>query len=779
MKILTKKDFLNNKFIGSIGTFLLTFLFFLFFFGSKILTNIDTNFFSISSSDLIKDIYTTSYYVKYDSTYVRNNPMNYPYGEHYKYTGNQTFISIPLKFIKNIGLFDFSDKVLLFINLHVILSIFLCSLFLYLLFRELKLPNIVSILSAVMITFLSPQLQRIGGHLTLSYAFIIPLILFLLAKNYTAPRLLYSILLGILLIWSGLAHPYYMLFFVALCTVNFIYISIYEKSRFGGIKKTILIYSIQILIPLVLFFLLSGIGDFATDRSKIPYGFYVYKGNLYGVLLPYPQAYFKDLVKFFPTIQWGAQAYIGIVSIITLVVIIIKLFKSKFVSFLKITDHKLLNLFFWTAILLLIFACGIPLICFPKNVLNYIGPIAQLRAVGRYAWLFYYVINIVSVYLIFNILIKKINKKWLRYAIMCLTFSLFFVENYFYAKDFKNWYTKNYAEWTDYKNTLKQNLWVHHLNPNDYQSILPLPVFNVGSEHLYANESCNAFKKSAYVSYKTGLPMFNNFSSRSSITQAYHNIAFAWEPWIEYPVLKDLKNEKPILVIKPSDCESLNPNEKRIIDYSDSLFSANNIDFYKLEIADLYQLCRDFQHELQQQYELNKCFQHAPTIYSNDSVPDFYMQTWDHNNTDKSFQGQGALKGRINKVNILYDDIIPFSERDKIEFSFWISNYTDDLYGRSYYKISILDTNNRKKTLDQREISRRVIAISNGWGLIKTTLQIPQEAYKLHISVSNDIITAKPVYFDNLLMRPLHTNVISEDNTLILFNNIPVSNENK
>jgi len=768
----------NSNFVGSMITLLLAFLLFLLFLGSKMLTTIDTNFFSVTSSDLIKDIYTTSYSVKYDSTYMRNNPMNYPYGEHYKYTGNQIFISLPLKTLNSIGVSDSYKYVLLLINLHVIVSIFLCSLFLFLLFKELKLSNIVSILGAVMITFLSPQLQRIGAHLTLSYSFIIPLILLLLSKNYTAPRLRYHVVLGILLIWSGSAHPYYLLFFGSLCTMYWIYMFMYEKSRFGGVKKIILSYSIQFIIPLALFFLLSGIGDVSGDRTKIPNGFYDYQGNLYGLLLPYGRSYFSGLLIYFPTIKWGTYSYIGIVSILVVMAIIImfitKIFKRQFSSLLKIADNKLLNIFFWTAILLLIFACGLPLNWFPKSILNYIGPIAQLRAIGRYVWLFYYVINITAVYIIFNVLAKKIKRKWLNYTIIILTFSLFFIEIRFYTKNFKYFYTKTNPEWTDYDNKLEQNLWTRNINPKDYQSILPLPVFSVGTEQLYLNEVCNTFKKSAYVSYKLGLPMHNNFSSRSPIKQAYNNVAFAWAPWIEYPVLKDMKSAKPLLVIKPSECESLNPNEKRILDYADYLFSANGIDFFKLEIADIYRLCENFQQDLQQHYADNKQYQHAPMIYSNDSSHNFYIQTWDEHITDKAFQGEGALKGIINKKTILYDDIIPIAGINEVEISFWISNFTDDLYGRSVCRIDVSDSNNQEKTLYSKEIVLKINAIKNEWGLIKIMINIPQEALKLKISVCNDEMTAKSVYFDNLLIRPLNVNVISEDSTSKLLNNLPI-----
>lgn len=704
--------------------------------------------------------------------------MNYPYGNHCTYTGCQSLVSQPLRLMKDLGFENSSRYVLLLINLYVLLSLFLCPLFLFLVFKELKLPDIVCVLGAVFITFLSPQLQRIEGHITLSYVFVIPLILFLLLKNYNSPRLIYSILLGLFLIWSGFAHPYYLVFFAFLSIFYWGYLFFFEKERFGGRRKIIILFSVQFLVPLICFFLLSGIGDAPLDRTKIPFGFYTYRARIEGVLFPYGRPYFMKESLLFANIKWEARAYIGVIALIVFVGIVIiffkKLFTGKFSSLLKITDNTMLNVFFWASFALLLFACGIPINWFPSRILNYLGPIAQLRALGRFEWLFFYVINIIAIYILFQFITEKIHKKQWKYALFFLFCILFIGENYAYCRQFKYWFRNEKPAWIDYDNKLEENQWVHAFSSEHYQSILPLPFFNIGTEQIDIFDKDNIFEKSAYVSIKTGLPMHTSLASRSSIKQAYNNIAFAWEPWTVFSVMTDIKSNQPILLITPIDTASLNEHEKRLVEYAHYLFTANDIVFYSLKTESIYQLCKDYRHYLQELYLANRVYSKVDGIYSNDSLHRYYYVTWGDFSENSSFQGKDALSGIINKVNILYDSIISFQENDQIEISFWMSNFTDDLYGRTKYIIVTTDKNETVTRIDCNSVVNKVYAIKNGWGLVKINISLPWDAHRLFISLQNKEMLAKPVYFDNLLIKPVQTMIISEKGDNRLLNNLNV-----
>ena len=94
-----KHNFLTNnsktaKHLGAGLTLVATLIVFRLLFGAGMLSNAHHYFFSLWSEDLIKDVYTTTYHTKYDSSFTHCTAMAYPYGEQYTYTGLQILVSV-------------------------------------------------------------------------------------------------------------------------------------------------------------------------------------------------------------------------------------------------------------------------------------------------------------------------------------------------------------------------------------------------------------------------------------------------------------------------------------------------------------------------------------------------------------------------------------------------------------------------------------------------------------------------------------------------------------
>lgn len=748
--------------VGGLICVCLCFILFLLFFGIEPITHINRNFTS-GGIDAIKDIYNTTYNAKYDTSYLQNNSMNYPYGDHYTYTGDQIHVAWPVKFLRDNNICDLTNYITGFVNFFIYLSVILCALFLFLLFQELKLPMLVSMFGALAITFLSPQIDRMPAHLTLAYECLIPIILLLFLKFYKQPKYRYSILLGITFFVCGIVHPYFLVFY-AVVFAMFWLVKIIKRESLNDTKRVIFSILIQFVIPIICFFLLTKIGDADADRTNIPWGFKVARARIEGLLLPVGRSYYPD---FFPSIRWEAHSYIGIVAVICFIVLLLvlckKLFVGKYKSILQVTDNTILNLFFWTSILLA--ACAILLPLFPERYLNYVGPLAQMRAMGRFGWLFYYVINIIAVYLITQF-VQSRKSQFAKFGItLCVVFCYSFeVYSYASAKNIRH----EYADFFDYDNTLPENAWVDVLQISDFQSLLALPYFNIGTEHVWIEAEDDMFNKAVYVSMKTGLPMHNAQAARSCISNAYQNIPFRWKPYREFPVLNDLPSQKPILTILNTNAKKLNENEKRILTYSTFLFTANGIDFYKTEINSLKKLCDDYQKQLSLLYNEAKILQ--------DSLKNlYYFQGWDDKKIESAYQGMGAFEGIISKKNILYDADIPVENCDTIEISFMMgNNYTDDLYGRTVLTIVEKDSVNKTVLFIQNSVFHFVENIVDDWGMVRVLIPVESKAKQLKISLSNSIMLDKPVYFDNLIIKPQELNVACESKERCTLNNIPI-----
>ena len=727
--------------------------------GHSIMGHVGSNFFSTTSEDLLKDVYLTTYHVRYDTSLLHCDAMLYPYGEYYIYTGNQTLVSTPLWLLTQLGVHDAYRYVLPIINLLILASVLLCVLFLYLTFTLWGMPFIVSLLASLFITFLSPQLHRIGGHLTLSYICVIPMMIYLTAKHYYSHKAKYSVWFGILLLLSGIAHPYYLPFFGAQAVVYHCYLWLYGKKNNISFRDTLMSFLYALVVPLLIFFFVTTIGDTPSDRTSIPSGFVTWRARLRGLVYPYGMSYARSLsvLQEHPC-EWESWSYVGVVGIVTLIALairfIVKVAKRQWSAVLQPTDKMPLNITILSATLLYILATLLPLIVMNhQRLLTFLGPLTQLRAMGRLLWLPYYACTILAAYW-FYLLISKIKARWLKITICTVTLLLCSVEVYAFTKSFHKWFRAPYEEWTDYDNRLPQNQWFKAVNANDYQAILSLPVFFIGSDQGWIAPKDNIFKHSALVSIKTGIPIICNCGSRSSIRHSYEDIELSWLPWKEYDIMSHFCNDKPLLIVASPDTLSLNHNEQRLLRHSTLVTRCNGFDLYRIELSAMRAACAECQTELECRYHnacgTDKCY----IFYSYDDSPN------------------GCLTVDFSQ-GVFFNDTIPTTLGKDIEVSFWVNEFTYDLYGRSTVSIEYLTPQGVAGWLLKQPIADNAIALDGENGLVALSVEIPSDAIGLRIRLDNEYLTDS-IHIRNLLIRPSSKDVGIEHHGTKFLNNIPI-----
>ena len=733
--------------------------------GTAPLCNSATNLTS-NGGDALKDFFNTYYHVKYDTSIVQNNSMNYPYGEHYTYTGVQLYVSAPLQILRRCFDLDYSQTVLLWINLIIWCSIILCSLFLYLIFRDLQIPIFYSVISAVFITYLSPQMDRISAHLSLSYSFIIPCTIFLFLRWLRTQKWTYTTGIALLTLFAGLTHPYYTIFIAAIWLPVIVYKLLFDNDSANNRTNVLIHGFIQFAFPVLLFMFLSKIGDTPSDRTAIPYGFEAYKGHISGLLSPVGRSFWP-----INNIEWESYSFVGFVALLVLVIgtisFVKKLLNKEYTKLLQVTNDNYLNILFWTAVALCIFSFGAPFSIFPKYFFNYYGPLSQLRAVGRFLWLMYYVLNIIAIYAIARHL-PKMSKK-VQIPVLIVAISLYAFDTYSFNKRRNCEHQRPLL--TDYNNTLPENIWVAGFDNSKYQSILPLPMYSLGTEHIWLDPKADMLEKSFYVALKTGLPLHSIYASRSKIQEAYNNIAFSQSPYLPYEVLDKTDSTRAILIITPTNLNELNENEKRIITYSDSLFSSNGIMFFSIYPSRLQQLQKDFCEQKHNEYLQKRIYERAENIYCDDSTKAFYIENWDSSVTKYAFQGIGSKECKLNKWCTIYNGNNPLQSSDTLEISFMISDYTQDLVGRTTIEVYAIH-NDKTVFYRNTDIFHFLENITNGWGHIKINVPPLDPDSKIKSSLRNKFLKPNQrIYIDNLMIKPTNSTIINECEPIITMNN--------
>ena len=718
-------------------------------------------FFSTGSEDLIKDVYTTTYHVAYDDGMTISDAMNYPYGEYYTFTGLNPIVAAPLQLLRKAGVEHTERAVLPLMNLMSLLSIVLCALFLYLLLRELKLPVWYSVVVALLLTLMSPQLQRIGAHMSLSYYCAIPMLLYFTLRHLRNGAWGWALAIGVSMLWFALCHPYYLVFYAVIAVGELAYVIIRRQNiewcKEKGWLKIGIAALVELVLPLGVFYVLSHVGMPDGERTAVPAGFFNYQGRIEGVFFPYGRLYFWEDSKLFARVQWEARNYVGLVAVVAIVLIVWYFFrniaKKRYASLLRPTDSRELNLFLLVATVLMLFACGMPLNWFPRNIVAYIGPLAQFRAQGRFVWLFVYVINIVAFYGLFRWM--QSCPKTFRKVVLAVALVVMAAEATAYNWRNKAWYSNQWAEWTDYDNQLPQNQWVNNIDASQYQAILTLPVFNAGSELVYLPSQDRMFARSALLSMKTGLPLVCNESARSDIRQAWDCIALSRTAFDLLRFADALPDDRLLLLAVTKNKDLLSDAEKMILHYADTLMMLDEMELYSLH-PDVLRLVRVETGDV-----LKALYETATT----DSI-DF---------SRAALVVPDTVEGDIHRWTTVYDG--PVALTGDVEISFWMSHILDDQYSRSDIKVFATTGDDEKQLFGWCvDVLLDIVDIDIGEGLFRLHTTLPDGCNALRITMRNRQMRPSPVMFHHLLVRPEGVHVPFADGQRYI-DNIPLKDE--
>jgi hypothetical protein len=739
----------------------------LFIFYGKLLIHPCHTYFGYKG-DGMQIYYETLYHIKFDPEYWRQKSINYPYGESIFFTGAMPFVNNLVKIFGpsaapwGVGL----------INLMMLFSPVVGALFLYAIFKHLRLPWHYSAVCASAIAFLSPQLARFNGHYSLSWVFLIPAILYLLLRFYDFPSVKKSFLIAFVVFLGATTHIYFLAFFLAIGAVYWGTLYFTIDRGFGRISYVLKHTGIQFLLPVALFEILVKMSDHVTDRTTAPWGYLVFHSNNSGVFFPFNRPYekFFEMLWKHADVGYEGVAFVGLAAIIGLITIFgiqcYRLIRLRFKLILSVTDHKVLNIFFWTSVFLLWISFAWPFLGGNEEWLLKIGPLQQFRAIGRFAWVFFYVANIVVVYRLYKI---SQRKKFILYTTLFLIPGILLFDMYYNARRWQDSLNNKVVELDDENNSLPQDAWMKNFNPSVYQAILPLPYFHVGSENLARDPHDKEIINCTYiVSLKTGLPMMSVLAARTSIGQSLKMLPLILDPLRPIPVLKDLPDNRPLLLVVRPD--SLDENEKRILSIAKPIATSDKYSLFSVLPSEIAGIAIHQYDSVKTDFAAARKFQTGEFI-STDSAAVYVHCDYD-TMKGPAYRGWGGYTGSMRNYNALYDGVI--SKPGEYIGSFWANNADKDVYPRTAVEVYAYDPNNEKNSsyyLFSDKLSP-IKAIEGSWALIEFPITIPCENAHLKITCWNYAMKKENNFeADELLIRPAGTDLYKIKGDTIYRNN--------
>jgi len=706
-----------------------------FLFG-KLLPEINQTYFS-RMGDGFRTYYGMYFHAKYDKTAPRLDGMNYPYGEIINFTDCQPPVSNLIRFI-SMNFVDISTYTTGINNGLMIFSLVLASLFLFLIFRLLKIPGWYASLVSLGIVFLSPQIQRMGGHFSLAWMFWIPLSVYLLLLFDRKPSWYLSALVAFSAWFAGDMHFYFLAFWLFLFSPYWLYRWFISKEY--HFKKTDLIHCfIQVALPFLVLQLTLVLNDSAVDRTANPWGFYDFRGRFIAVFLPLFKGYvpFLNDWGFAKRVTWEAFSYIGLVASSGFFVLIgrwlTKTLKGK--KLLSLSGDRMVDFLLVVSILVLLFSFGIPFILGLDKLRSLAGPLGQLRGVARFGWLFYYVVNIVVFRQIF---LSCFNGKQaiLRKVLALLAVGFLLFEAWSYSGKYQHQLNNKMDEFDMGNPESLASVVQRTINAEQFQAVLPLPYFNVGSESTWIQDDCDIMKQTFVVSMLTGLPNIGVMAARTSISQAYKNTALSCMPWKRYPVLDDFPSTKPLL-LTVAKCETFTNDELRLVAHARHLGGTSQLDLYELNLDTLQSIPEKYRFPDRYAHTLDS----IQRIMS-DSLA--YFSANGGKNKPEHLVGIKASHhfNRILEAPMLLDPGKPIFLR------FWVRDYAKDLVART--QLLVIQSAPDHQTLEEKysDIFRHIRSFDGDWALVEIELQAKQEREIIKLLFKNYNLEGEILYFD-------------------------------
>lgn len=513
------------------------------------------------TGDSYKNYYTFLWHAQNDNSIINYTGSNYPFGENHLYTDGVPLLSnviYLLPFLKpySVGIFNYS----------MILAIFFCGYLLYKIVNFFNITKWQAVLSAFGITMLCPQILRLDGHFGLSYAFCIPLIIYLILKyNSTQVNLKQSSIIAIIILAYFFIHPY-----IGMICASFVLCYWLIKICFEPNRRVVnsSFAFLQAVGPLIAYYLILKLTDHHTDRTEKPYGFYYFIASFETIFISthQPFRHFLSLLYKIKSQNGEGVAYVGITSLIVILSLPFILFVKKWNTIKQnLNTNLLLKTQLWlfvSAILLLIFAMGYPFKLGFTKVLDVIPLIQQFRSPGRFAWPFYFIVSISSCVFICKYFLIKANEV-LRNWVICSLLLLYTIEGIpYYNSISKTTFPKNVFV-AKYLNAEQKQI-IKAIKNINAQAIIPLPYYHTGTDYYNVPGVIDVTNNSFLFSLHTKLPQMSNLTPRNSITEAKQLIQLFGSNYVDKKINKALFNEKQIVLIY---------NKYKLDSYSEALLS--------------------------------------------------------------------------------------------------------------------------------------------------------------------------------------------------------------
>lgn len=681
--------------------------------------------------------------------------MNYPYGEHIVFTDGIPLFSVFFSAIGNVS----AGAALTALWWAVALSYVLSIVYMYKALLRLGVPPLWAMLGAGLICMMTPQWIRLRGHYGLSFVCIVPMLLCWTLAWYQERKGKYWVYVFVLGFLFSFLHPYYagvVLVWVFAFAAGFL---LFERGRLWQKARQVTPAVIAAVAVPAAVMLLIKLTDPVTDRLPTPYssneGFSTFNRLLSAVFSPFWE--YVGRRGWVHNVADGGEGfgYFGLVPIVVLIASPVVYFMRK--RAVGGTRAPLTWLALFMAIGIAAFSMGVPMRWHIPGMMKVFFAFKQFRTIGRFAWMSYYIVGAFSVVAIYHWfgLLAGAGKRTLAAGLLSIGLLVWSAEVFGYMRAMRKVadagrYNHGFFFCTNEK-SWPQFLAEHDRTAGDFQALLGLKYFNVGTDKLWIGETGWLITLGGRAALQLRLPMVNALMSRSSLYRAKEIAKMVAGPYAEKQVLDVLKSSKPFLLLD-YDIDPLSPDEGYLLQASDYIGEFSQCKVYACYPQRIRENDKRYRDSIAA--ILPHVKRGSDTCIGDCST--WYAQHFESADNGVSGKGAGCIKAYDSTIATI--DISPQRDSAIFEFSCWFLLEHED-YRSPDVVLQMQGADG--KTLSEITVKTHKAVDSRGpWYRASAYFYMPSTCRRVECRVINDPAPAY-VAMDELLLRPAGGKVIS------------------
>jgi len=534
--------------------------------------------------------------------------MNYPYGDYLFYTDNTPLFSLPVKLFSHY-VYDLTPYGLDVYHALLVSGLLVSTALLVAILRRLLHYPVLVVLFSVMLPWLNPQTDRLlVGHFNLSLSCVVLFAIWALLRLYeqaNAGRSVWrwvAITVGGLTL-AGFAHLYYLPI-VGFCTGGFFLFWLLLTGQWRQRQLVVAGVLITLLPVLLNFGCVRLVDGYYQLRLTDPTGFNFQPWKLQFSALFQSYSYNRTHFIIEPTeaVSYESRAYLGAFVLFGLVAALVaglgwrQAWQRWWQAWRPTWQFRFLLLLGLAALVGLFASFGTEYKLADDQFMvhNYLSAFyylrkitetaAHFRAFGRFQWPFFWAMNLgVLVALDHWLHTGTARLRWVLGAALVV---LALLDTRDTLKHYRTALLPNTL--TNLYNQPELASLTSALNAAEYQAILPVPYFHVGSESMDLTvDDADAHSTHAYqLSLRTSLPLMASKMSRTPPVQARALLSIFEPTGLDADLRAKLQEAgKPVLVLLDQSyydgslpiTTSTSASQRRILEAGPAFIASHNL----------------------------------------------------------------------------------------------------------------------------------------------------------------------------------------------------------